>query len=368
VPRAASTLLAAAKPPKGENQLTALLAVVIEGNLDFANNLLSDAGLPTAEQVEVSREVDATSRRRVDMEVLALDAAGSVVARLWSEHKTGAAYQPEQLPDYQRALGAYPEPARLITIVPNRDAAPAGQGPWKVLTWWDVARLLWQAGAQRGPGWRRKALNDGALARERLLVELLDYLEEEEGIVFDPLTHEDLFALSRADNTTSIIEGLLERAGDLSSYKAEGGLGWYPKESVVEYWQLFSARGTWAEPLEGYPELHISGNDWWSDDRLDEPAFAAGFTLPSGTYEELRSSSRADWQAEIAGHGVSIALEYGHTRVYRTMYVAELVSRGPTLDRQARALSEWFDESIRIISVADPHLSPARPKPRTPKS
>jgi hypothetical protein len=106
--------------------------VVLEGHPGFANQLLTAVGLDPVAQVEVSTEVRTPAGRRVDMELLGLDERGSAVVRLWSEHKTGAEYQPEQLPDYLRSLSTYREQNKLITIVPEqRDAAPAGSGSWE---------------------------------------------------------------------------------------------------------------------------------------------------------------------------------------------------------------------------------------------
>jgi hypothetical protein len=231
--------------------------------------------------------------------------------------------------------------------------------------------LAWEAGkAERGRGWRRLAHDADALGRERLLLELLGYVEEEHNVVVEPLSHVHVLAFARADETADTLIALLERAGELSRYDQDRGWGWSPRDSIGEYWQCFSPTGTWAEPLKGYPELHAGATDEWSYDRLDEPAFGAGFTLPEQVFDDPRSASRADWRAKIEPHGVSIGLAGGLGRVYRTMYLAEVVAKGTTLDAQATALRNWLDDSIDLINAADPGLarvgpaSPAQPGAR----
>lgn len=76
---------------------------------------------------------------------------GVAVARLWSENKTGARYQPEQLPDYAEDIPTDPAARQLITIVDDHSEVPgdelsAPSSRWKGFTWQEVAVLAWRAG------------------------------------------------------------------------------------------------------------------------------------------------------------------------------------------------------------------------------
>jgi hypothetical protein len=199
----------------------------------------------------------------VDLEVIALDSGGGRIARLWSENKTGADYQPDQLPDYAKDLPASPAARQLITIVNDlaevpEDANSPDEPRWKPFTWRDIALMAWEAGRAAAssadrPIWREAAMRRNAPASERILAELLTYLEKEHEVALDPLGHAHVAAFAYTVETGDILDGLLTRAAELMHADADGGTAWTGDGDAVA--QYFSAQGTWAEALEGYPEL-----------------------------------------------------------------------------------------------------------------
>lgn len=356
MPRRASLLLRAARTHKREDRLTELFAVVLSGHRAFAHRLLETSGLPPRGDVEVATQVRTGRGKFVDLEVVSLDLDGTVLGRLWSEHKTGSAYGKDQLLGYAEDLEHIGGRRQLITIVDRLDeAAPSPR--WMRFTWRQIAVLAWEAGREAGgPLWRDAALSPDGAAQQRLLHELLSYLEEEHATVLNPLTHLHVSAFAKTSETHEVLYALLERAADLSSKDPDAGVDW-PKDSLHQYWQSFASEGTWAAALEGYFELTVAESDEWTYDRAGEPAFGAGFTLPGDLQDQLRSSALQQWRRSLEAERVSVAEWEGYVRVYRTLYLAELIGKGPTIDAQARALANWADESFAVVSAHDPKVT-----------
>jgi hypothetical protein len=368
--RAALSLLGAVRRAVREHRLTDLFAFTLEAHPAFANRLLTATGLPEAEEVETDVEVRTRRGRPVDLEVIALDAHGGRIARLWSENKTGADYQPDQLPDYASDLPDTPSARQLITIVNDlaevpEDADSPDSPRWRAFTWRDIAVMAWEAGRaavplERRPEWREEAMKRSAPLSERILAELLNYLEEEHGVVLEPLGHAHVAAFAYAVETGTIIEELLKRAGELMHADADGEPDW--SEDGDAAYQLFAAEATWAEALEGYPELQAADTDRWSADRLGEPAFGVGYTLPGALRDKLLSSDARQWRDAVEAEGFSVADDNGLMRVWKTKYLAELIPKGATHEVQARELAQWGDEALRVLAQHDPDVT-LPPKP-----
>lgn len=98
---------------------------------------------------------------------------------------------------------------------------------------------------------------------------------------------------------------------------------------------------------------------------MGEPAFGAGFTLPVKYYDLFRDSSNREWRQGIEGEGFSVAADVDgyYARVYRTKYVAELISAGD-MDAQATVLARWMDDSVDALEKHDPGLQPVPDPPK----
>jgi hypothetical protein len=361
-----ASLLRAARTATREDRLTEIFRIVLDGNPDVARRVLREACLPSEGQVEVYTQVRTRLGKRVDLELVALDTENRIAGRLWSEHKTGSGYSPDQLPNYAAELAEFPGKTQLITIIDEDQLEDGDDDPrWKRLTWRWIARMLTEVGrAEDGPDWRQRANSRDALARQRLLHELLTYLEEEHGTVLDPISHLDVIAFARANRTSDLLVAVMERAAEQSSLTPDGQVDFSPKDDWGAFWQCFERPGSWGERLEGYAELHARDEDLWAYPRVGEPAFGAGFTLPGKYYDVLRNSANSDWLQAVEGEGFSVADVDGyHARVYRTKYVAELISAGG-MDAQATALARWMEESVYLLEKHDPGVQPVPDPPK----
>jgi hypothetical protein len=111
-------------------------------------------------------------------------------------------------------------------------------------------------------------------------------------------------------------------------------------------------------------ELLCSDTDEWTADRIDQPALGAGATLPKQRFEDLRRVERRAWHQQLAERRFHLALASDHTRVFRTVYLAEITTKGATLDAQARALADWLGETVdrlRLIDAPDALVDPLPP-------
>jgi hypothetical protein len=360
---------------KREHRLTDLFALVAEAHSGFANRLFDAAGLSKVAVVRAQIEVPTRRGRSVDLELLGLDGRGTAVARLWSENKTGAAYQPNQLPDYAEDLPLVPAQRQLITVVDDPSEVPVDdlqpQAPrWRGFTWREVAVMAWEAGRAAAdppdrPVWRQAALRPTAPASERMLVELLSYLEEEHGVVLDPLGHENVAAFAHFVETGQVIEEVVKRASEFAAVDVDDAFAW--SEDLDSLWQCFVSDGTWAAGIEGYPELQAADTDRWSRNRIGEPAFGVGYTLPGRLAQQLLSTDSRTWRdaVEAAGFSVFADDDDDFVRVWRTKYLAELIPAGVTLDMQAHELARWVDDSLSVLAQHDPGVTlPPKPSRR----
>ncbi len=369
--RAPQSLFEAVRRAKREDRLTDLLALVLEEHLAFANAVLEAAGLPAAAQVRARPQVPTRRGRQVDLEMVGFDEQGIAVARLWSENKTGARYQPEQLPDYAEDIPNDPRARQLITIVDDLSEVPGDeQSPqssrWMGFTWQDVAVLAWRAGRSlapedQAPTWRKAARSPQAAASQRILSELLNYLEEEHRVVLNPLGHEHVASFACMVEASQVLGELVAGAARSAAPNVDDKLTW--SEDGDSVWQCFTATGTWAEALGGWPDLEAADNDFWAGDRIDEPAFGVGYTFGAELEDVLLSAQTAPWRAELAQHGFSVrAVDRSAVYVRQTKYLAELIPAGVTLDAQTRVLTRWVDEALGLVAQHDPGIQ-APPKP-----
>jgi hypothetical protein len=354
MPRNPSLLLRAARCTlKREDRLTELLAVVLDGHLDFAHGLLKLAGLPALGDVEVLTQHRTARGKFVDMRIRSLDSHGNAAGLLWSEHKTGSPYSSGQMEGYANDLGLSDD-RKLITIV-DGPKPPPDKKPWQTFTWRDIAVLASQTGRDLGgQNWREEALSPHGPAQQRLLLELLSYLEEIHGTVVDPMTQADVDAFATTSKTHKVLFALLDCAAHLPRYEQAPKFGIAPDRS--HYWLTFKSDGIWAEPRGGWLELTVAESDGWTGDKAHEPVCGAGFALPPIVEEELRSDACQSWCEEMNERGFIIRRWGNRLRVYRTKRLAELTATGPTIDLQAQELADWADETFAILRDHNPPL------------
>ncbi len=358
MPRTPRSLVTAARLQIAEDRLTELVAACANRSVVFANALLELAGLAAGTSALARTQVWTQSGRRVDMEIVALDATGAKASHAWFEHKLDrAVYQHDQLEDYAADLGAVDPFGRLVTVVPNpTQAATDPARRWDRLTWHDVARAAWATGHDRtgDARWRAQAGRPTATADVAVLEELLSYLEEEYSVVADPLAPNHVLAFAGYIDAYETLDSLLKRAAMLTGF-GHGEVGW---DEGGTAWVVLDVRGSWSAALQGAPELHLGDTDYWATTRREHPALGAGLTLPESLIDQVRDAAHQQWRQDVlsAGYGILHDDRESCIRIYRTRYLVELMTAGVTLDEQARDLAAWTVQAITEINqlVPDP--------------
>ena len=365
--RSPKSLLGATRLQVREDRLTDFVAVAAERNLDFARALLSLGGLNHHVTRPHSLTQTWTPRgRRVDFELIGYH-DDRVACRLWSEHKTGAAYQDLQLEDYAQDLATMPDSA-LLTVVEHPAQAPeAPGGEWLVATWADVAaEALAIVRAQLGVDWRRQVWQPDTPARLLVLAELLEYLDQEHHIVSDPLTSIDLVAFANAAQAWNTLSALLFRAAQLSDEPLSEDVGW--EEDGAAAWVLLDVRDEdWWADYDGRPEIHLSDEDtYFGAQRRGEPAIGLGIDLPPG-YGETVLTTHLDWVRQLREEELDPCPDEDWLRIYRSVYLVEVLAARATLEEQARFVADRLREVLTTLRALAPEPQLTLPPKRGPR-
>jgi hypothetical protein len=358
-------LLLAGRLKVREDRLTDYVAVCAERNVEFARGLFALAGLdhPVA-TVRALTQTWTPRGRRVDFELIGLDGHHRELCRLWGEHKTGASYQPLQLEDYEEDLRAW-EDARLLTVVEHPGDAPSGA--WQAATWADVAALAVGLLRERyGRAWRAQAWSPTAKAKDLVLAELLEYLEKEHRTVSDPLTTTDLMAIQHAPGAYNALESLLERSGELTGKPVAGRVGW--SDDWDAGWLVIEEPNGWWTSYGGSAEIHAASADtYFGATRRGEPAIGVGANV-SPEYGETIYRTHADWVTAVREAGFDPFPDDDWVRFYRTIYLAEVVAAGVTLEEQANFVAGRAKQALLDLASLAPPTPLEKPPSRARRS
>lgn len=366
MPREPTSLLAASRLRVREDRLTDLLAVAAQRSVAFARRLLVVAGVDPSvarrvTRVRVLTQTWTAHGRRPDMELVGFE-GDAPICRMWCENKLEALYQPDQLEDYGRDLVSLPGESHLLTIVTRIAQAPVGD--WTATTWARVAaEAVGVLRSRLGVGWRRDTWLPEASADLLVLGELLEYLDKEHHIVSDPLTSTDVLVYASANRAAITIAALIARAGQLCDEPLDDGVVW--SESDTAMWVTFKARDTdWWAQYDGYAEIHAADSDaGFGQQRRGEPAIGVGVTL-DGAYGETIFSERTDWVAQLREFQLDPARDDDVLRIYRTVYLAEILIAGVTLEEQARWLADRMKAAMRDLRSVPPDAQLSLPQRR----
>lgn len=369
--RAATSLLLAAERTSSPNEdrLTEVFATVVAANPELAEWLAKRAGTPppaTYESVEVDTQVwTGRGADHVDMQVQ-FWAAGRVALRVWSEHKTVTPFERTQATRYADAAERGPKTG-LLGIT-----APRGAGPddprWEREDWQAVLdAAVGKLREKHGRAWRSAGAARDAPAAERLLYELVSYLEvrsEFRVMVPDPLQSLDVIAYQRVKSARALVKELFSAVHDEITLDVAYGPD---RNSKMEYrWMRFSG----ASPLQpdterAWPDLIVSVNDDWrpANQRTGEPAFGVGHTFQKRARQALPPELQdpSPELLEALGPLATLGEFDGHGRLYFTKYLAELVAFGPSLQDQARAVARWAEERLDQLDRLLPSTGPQPP-------
>jgi hypothetical protein len=373
VRRAATTLLEAYTRSvlDGEDRLTELFATLLQHDRHTAFNVAAAAGLDveavTGLTVEVSTQ-ESFVFGRLDLEVMLRAPDGTIWGRLWFENKLWARFQPQQLERYGDALRKRPGRGRLCVLAPTsyEVRVPTAEerarfGGWTAMTWPQIAEIVAADGIE---ALARRPL-DKRTAIEQLRWELVQDLRRRGLALMDPVGHLDIITVGREARTREVLTELWNRAVqavvDPGQYRGTdewdgGGFSWSQTFATVGK----TAAGAdlsddWLGAHDGWLELLLSSEDFWAEDRTGEPAFGIGavFEHKKGKTirDELADPARAEWRAQLreAGFSVLATSSDSYVRVYRTRYLADLLTAGASLDQQARALAAWVTSGLNDL-------------------
>lgn len=386
MPRAPQTVLQAglSYQPGWENRLTAIFAAVLDQHYRLAGALFELVGLPTGVRYEAYTEEWVTPERRVDMQVVAKDAANGDVAHIWSEHKRhGGVFSTAQREDYLTALESQGG-GRLVTIIPDlRDddhdsqaagaddelarsgEASASEPRWWGLDWQLVAELANGVGESDpdwgGRGWQERALKPDVPAAQRALYELVWYLEEEGYAVVDPLNLDHVRALRHFPDTEIAVSTLLKRAADeMTGFTPAGDVDAYG-DGFVQSFEL--PEGSWPQRLGATAELVAHCDDGWIDDPQGEPALAVGLSLSADWYRPL--TAQPGWAGRVHTAGFSLSEYDEWVLIYATRPLSDVASYGNTVADQARYVAQWAEPHLQRLldDEFDPGAVSKPPKP-----
>lgn len=373
MPRAAELLLRAVERygvAHAEDRLTEIFATVLRLDRRLASWYCRNAGidLHAADTYDVVTQVWLGPAGRVDMRLVVSGAADRRIRRVWSEHKVEADLRYSQLDSYAKATGDFG-----LAIVPDRREVPRDPR-WAKVTWTEVAMAARKIGrAASGARWRRTAVDPKATAGQRVLHEFVDYLERENLDVpnLDPVQHLDVIAYGRGQSAAEKVKTLFFAASDrLSRVESlaeesrvepqarSGGRGWF-----VQYQQP----GEWWRDLPGvdsaWGEFLIAPRDeWMMDTSFDEPAFGAGISFGRPPYGQIgwpAALAQEDWLKALTHEEIAIGeTDGGHVgRLFKTLYLSELMSKGADLDGQIEFLAGWAQRSIDRVAATRPVTS-----------
>ncbi len=369
-PATPSILSAVERTSVGEDRLTEALACVAHVNQRFAADLIRLAG---GDPQHGERYVAGTQRltpthRRVDLEVATYRGLART-GLLWVEVKAGAAYQPDQLPDYAGhvvAPGVGELAGRLLTIIPPGTKPVVDSEPvprWVTRTWSEVALVADRLGREWGRRsghrrWRDAAMQPSAPSQWRYVAELIIRLEELEYARVEPLTAEDVVAAQRVVSLPKTLEDLVAAASrrldgvERREFRPKKGGCYRTFAPLAPRW--FNDKERYGN---AYPELQYWFEEDWTPDQRGLPAFFAGLT-----FNELAESTRyalldEAWQAQLPDE-VAVGGKGRLLRVGRTKYLSELIVAGASFDEQLEVLVMWANSAF--ADVMGLHVLPSR--------
>lgn len=373
-----------------EDRITEVLAAHLGYDADARAAVCAVVGAPefTGAVVLTQREIPEVGGC-VDLELRLTE--GDRLYVVWIEVKVGAKEQWQQLDRYARELRhLHGDDSTLVALAGDGDrifvsaAAPIAfeDGEQRdrtagALTWQELGNLLDSVGRRRGGlGWRAAKIASRDRADQRLLSDLLTYLEGE-GLVNsdDPITTADATVVSRADRLLDSKDGAITRLLRLAGAR----IPWFA-DANVKPWNTVGSHGRSVPWPSGWPvELNDGGVTWAqigllsSDEDMRseprrEPVFYAGIAFEPATPPATEALTNPAWGLPAR----FIVNRWGEGRTARNiflaklLYLGELAVLGVTLSIQAEQFGTWavtaFDE---LLGLQDPR-GVARPDPQPP--
>lgn len=363
-------LAASSNAHSSEKRLSAIFGTVLQAHAGFANLLLSKLALPSVYEPAVSTEEPLGADGQLDLVLRGVAQHGRGVVVYFENKRPGSRkWEPGQPWKYLNSLSDETTGAaegKLLALVGEprdvrdrvrnrigsasrvRDAAEtvaelradASHPSLSYATWQQVAGWALEAGERtHGSTWLDRAAEPTTRADERLLAELIWYLEGEGYAMARGLTDEQIRLARDAFHLSELLESLTT---DVSKRVGAAGLG------------LTAIKGT----LDFRPPTH----SWLPND-----ARLYMYFYPPGTHREIDLAFYVDvfvasqanvlkrnqtWKARVAKN----RLEFdGESIIAR--YDAKMLLSRSSLSEQGATLAKWAVERIRRIL----ELQPERP-------
>ena len=388
-PLAAATLIEAMSRASGEDQATEILAHLLDRDARVREGLCRaidgalGGQLPPSLGGSASTQRRIDDARRIDCELILRECDGGHHV-VWIEVKTDSPETKGQLTGYacelarlwrdQSTMIALAKPDHPILDTarqPLRPGANERRSQTAVpLTWQDLHSCLETIGrAHRGTDghrlgltWRQDAQRSDAESQQRVLFEVLRYLERK-GLAMpdDPIQVIDALVAKRTDELLDPKAGLIsrllemavrqlkERPGDELSSPAGGT----PEEwgGDKHYWWSTPLKSpSWPARLDGDAYLDLWFRKTDAPDRnpeaREQPVFLASVELP-----HLDSSAErplTQWRP----NGWHVWHDKDGIRLSRYRYLSEVAVDGITLSEQAAVLGTWARECFDEILAA----------------
>jgi hypothetical protein len=362
----------------GEDRLTELFAATLASHPGFCRALHEQIGLPGGERYLIATQHRIGAECRLDLRIEARDAGGATRSVIYSEHKVdGYWFSDGQVARENAGLeDERADEKRFICVVSagelaTLEATDSNPPPGtvraddfaRVFSWTDVAGLARQAGRAwpdpwGGSGWEDRALEPCAPAAQRVLVEFLAYLKEDE--VPEAISADDLLAFRIADEAKTKIDSILMLAA-----QHVGAFHQSAEDQDIVY-DDWSATGV---PLRcvnfELPEAHwLAANE---DSVLSAAIATTNAAAPwageepyvyAGLYIANEPAAGAQTDREWIATATADNLEILHYEpglwIVGTRLLSGFTAVGTTLEAQAAALGPWLEETLAASAALGP--------------
>jgi hypothetical protein len=320
-------LAASSNRHSSENRLTELYGTVLEAHGGFARRVLERVDLPFFEPYRVFTQELLMGSGKIDLILRGFDSSGGVRTVLYAEHKEpGGGWQEGQPQKYLKDLARetrHGAEGRLLVVVGSRkdlagrvqkrarariaeataEAAQlrAGQRDRRIVftTWQEVGGLADAAGQMAAVSagcWRSLAAARDAPAAQRVLLELIWYLEGEGYAMAKPLTRELAGIFRQAQELDATLEALVARTTEqLMDEKIAGfWLKKPPRTSAADVgYQRFVAQSrSWVSRYDGKMYVGFEEDSDPKGSRKGQLSFSASVVLPRRQAARLEESPR----------------------------------------------------------------------------
>ena len=370
-----------------ENRLTEIYAAVLEEHTGFANEILALADLPAVVRTRVWTQETVTAGGRIDLVLRGQTMDGAKVV-LYSEHKEpGAGWQEGQPEKYLAGLRSETTRGggRLMAVVGTSADARArepmhrhertrselvtaaeeareyaeserGRRPIVYRTWQQIAECAERAGAGFEPSdtgaWREAARQTCAPACQRILLELLWYLEQNGYALTTPITDAHLDIYDKYLELDAAIEAVLTEAATHLISDHFGKFRLTKAGSQRSDAQRFKATPpSWVERW---------GGEWWLEAGEGQQQSIGTPDLTFQAYVWLPKKRGLALEQRLDGLPHRLRLEVEDSAYLWSERTARELTGAPTVADQGKALAKWATAEFGTIL----NLKPG-PVPRT---